>query len=167
MSQTPRLAILAGSFDPPTNGHLDVITRAAALFDHVVVALLVNAAKQPLFTLDERVAMMREATAALPTVEVDTFKGLLADYLGKRHATAVVRGLRTATEFADEWQMALMNRHLNPACETVFLVPAAEHMHISSRLVREVASLGGSVAELVPPGVAARLARHFASAGTP
>ena len=107
------------------------------------------------------------ATAALPTVEVDTFKGLLADYVRKRHATAVVRGLRTATEFADEWQMALMNRHLNPACETVFLVPAAEHMHISSRLVREVASLGGSVAELVPPGVAARLARHFASAGTP
>src|SRR6187549_1718921 len=101
MSQTPRLAVLAGSFDPPTNGHLDVITRAVTLFDHVVVALLVNAAKQPLFTLDERVAMMREATAALPTVEVDTFKGLLADYVRKRHAMAVVRGLRTATEFAD------------------------------------------------------------------
>jgi pantetheine-phosphate adenylyltransferase len=167
MSHPHRLAVLAGSFDPPTNGHLDVITRAVALFERVVVALLVNPAKQPVFALDERVAMMREVTAHLSAVEIDTFDGLLADYVRARRATAVVRGLRTATEFADEWQMALMNRHLNPSCETVFLVPAAEHMHISSRLVREVASLGGSVDGLVPSEVAVRLGRRFASRGHP
>ncbi len=161
MSHATRLAVLAGSFDPPTNGHVDMITRAAALFDRVVVALLVNPAKQPLFALDERLEMMRELVAQMPAVEIDTFDGLLADYVRKRNAAAVVRGLRTAAEFSEEWQMALMNRHLNPACETVFLVPAAEHMQISSRLVREIASLGGPVTGLVAPSVEARLARRF------
>jgi pantetheine-phosphate adenylyltransferase len=142
-----------------------MIARAAAIFDRVVVALLVNPAKQPLFPLDERVAMMREIVGHLPTVDVDTFDGLLADYVRERKAVAVVRGLRTATEFSEEQQMALMNRHLNPDCETVFLVPAAEHMHISSRLVREIASLGGPVTGLVAPSVEARLARRFAGRG--
>ncbi|MEO8483964.1 MAG: pantetheine-phosphate adenylyltransferase [Acidobacteriota bacterium] len=162
MSHASRLAVLAGSFDPPTNGHLDMIARAATLFDRVVVALLVNPAKQPLFALDERVAMMRELVGRMPTVEIDTFDGLLADYVRRRNAVAVVRGLRTASEFSEEWQVALMNRHLNPACETVFVVPAAENMQISSRLVREIASLGGSVTGLVAPSIEVHLRSRFA-----
>ncbi len=166
MAQT-RLAVVPGSFDPPTNGHLDMIVRTAALFDRVVVALLVNASKQPIFTLDERVAMMREIVGGLPNVEVDTFNGLLADYVRVRSASAVVRGLRTTTEYSEEWPMAQMNRHLNPACETIFLVPAPEHMPISARLVREIASLGGALAGLVPPSVEAHLRRRFgAGAGS-
>jgi len=163
MAHANRLAVLAGSFDPPTNGHMDMIARAATLFERVVVALLVNPAKQPLFGLDERVAMMRELVAHTPSVEVDTFDGLLADYVRRRGATAVVRGLRTAAEFSEEWQVALMNRHLNPGCETVFVVPAAENMHISSRLVREIASLGGPVTGLVAPSIEARLKQRFAA----
>jgi pantetheine-phosphate adenylyltransferase len=162
MPDTSRLAVLAGSFDPLTNGHLDLITRSVTLFDRVVVAVLVNPAKRPLFSPDDRVAMIRESVAAMSSVEVDTFDGLLADYVRRRGATAVVRGLRTATEFSDEWQTAMMNRHLNPTCETVFLVPDATHMAVSARLVREIASFGGSVAGLVPPGVDARLTRRFA-----
>ncbi|HWB31382.1 MAG TPA: pantetheine-phosphate adenylyltransferase [Vicinamibacterales bacterium] len=167
MAQTSRLAVVPGSFDPPTNGHLDMIARAATLFDRVVVALLVNASKQPIFTLDERVAMMREIVAAIPNVEVDTFDGLLADYVRMRGASAVVRGLRTTTEYSEEWPMAQMNRHLNPACETIFLVPAPEHMPISARLVREIASLGGPLAGLVPPSVEAQLTRRFAAGARP
>jgi pantetheine-phosphate adenylyltransferase len=167
MAQTARLAVVPGSFDPPTNGHLDMIVRTAALFDRVVVALLVNASKQPIFTLDERVAMMREIVAALPNVEVDTFDGLLADYVRMRGASAVVRGLRTTTEYSEEWPMAQMNRHLNPACETIFLVPAPEHMPISARLVREIASLGGPLTGLVPPTVEAHLRRRFATGAPP
>jgi pantetheine-phosphate adenylyltransferase len=158
MSHAPRLAVIAGSFDPLTNGHVDLIERSVNLFEQVVVAVLVNPSKQPLFTLDERVAMIREVASAqaLP-VEVDTFGGLLADYVRKRGASAIVRGLRSAAEFGDEWPTALMNRHLEPGCETVFVVPAAATMHISSRLVREIASLGGPVHGLVPPAVATRL----------
>jgi pantetheine-phosphate adenylyltransferase len=167
MAQTARLAVVPGSFDPPTNGHLDMIVRTAALFDRVVVALLVNASKQPIFTLDERVAMMREIVAALPNVEVDTFDGLLADYVRVRGASAVVRGLRTTTEYSEEWPMAQMNRHLNPACETIFLVPAPEHMPISARLVREIASLGGPLTGLVPPTVEAHVRRRFATGVRP
>lgn len=158
MSTTSRLAVLAGSFDPLTNGHVDLIERSTRLFDRVVVAVLANSAKQPLFTANERVDMIRNVVAAHANVEVDAFDGLLADYVQRRGAAAVVRGLRTATEFSDEWQMALMNRQLNPACETVFLIPAAVTAHISSRLVREIASLGGSVDGLVPPSIASRLA---------
>ncbi len=158
MSHAPRLAVIAGSFDPLTNGHVDLIERSVKLFDQVVVAVLVNPSKQPLFTLDERVAMIREVAAAQAlAVEVDTFGGLLADYVRKRGATAIARGLRSAAEFGEEWPTALMNRHLEPACETVFVVPAAATMHISSRLVREIASLGGSVDGLVPKAVAAHL----------
>jgi pantetheine-phosphate adenylyltransferase len=165
MSHTSRLAVLAGTFDPVTHGHCDLIGRAVRLFDRVVVAALVNPAKQPLFTLDERLAMLTEATAGWPSVEVDTFDGLLAEYVRRRGASAVVRGLRSSTEFADESQVALMNRHLNPACETVFLVPSADTQHISSRLVREIAALGGPVDALVPPIAAAALARRLPRAG--
>src|SRR6187402_987464 len=110
MSQSQRLAVIAGSFDPPTNGHVDMIVRATALFDRVVVALLKNPAKSPIFSVDERVAMVRDIVGAMPAVEVDTFDGLLADYVARKGAVAVVRGLRTATEFSDEWSVALMNR---------------------------------------------------------
>lgn len=164
MSDASRLAIVAGSFDPLTNGHVDLIERGVKLFDRVVVAVLVNPAKQPLFSIEERVEMIRAVAAArqLP-VEVDTFSGLLADFARQRGATALVRGLRTADEFADEWPTALMNRHLEPGCETVFVVPAAATMHISSRLVREIASLGGPVDGLVPDVVAASLRRRLPS----
>jgi pantetheine-phosphate adenylyltransferase len=161
MTAAPRLAVFAGTFDPLTLGHLDVITRAAALFDRLIVAVLVNPAKTPLFSLEERTTMIREVTADLPAVDVDSFEGLLADYVRRRQAAAVVRGLRTAAEFSDEWQVALMNRHLNPGCETVFLLPSASHMFVSARLVREIASLGGPLDGLVPPGVATRLAARF------
>jgi pantetheine-phosphate adenylyltransferase len=163
MSDSSRLAVVAGSFDPLTNGHIDLIERAHTLFERVTVAVLVNPSKQPLFSIGERLAMIREVIDARRwPVDIDTFEGLLADYVRQRGAAAIVRGLRTAGEFSDEWPVALMNRHLDPSCETVFIVPAAATMHISSRLVREIASLGGPVDGLVPPGVAARLRRHFA-----
>jgi pantetheine-phosphate adenylyltransferase len=161
-----RLAVCAGSFDPLTNGHLDMIERSARLFDRVIVAILVNHAKQPMFTVDERVEMLHTALAPLARVEVDTFSGLLADYVRRRGAHAVIRGLRTATEFSVEWQMAMMNRHLAPGTETVFLLPSAGAAFISSRLVKEVAALGGSVEGLVPPIVADHLQRRRTTAGT-
>jgi pantetheine-phosphate adenylyltransferase len=150
---SPRLAVFAGTFDPVTNGHLDIVGRSLAVFDRVVVAALVNTGKQPLFTLEERVAMLRASLAKWPAVEVDTFDGLLVDYMQKRNAAAVIRGVRSAPEFAEESQMALMNRHLFSGCETVFFSSSAEHLHISSRLVREIVHLGGSVAGLVPAPV--------------
>ena len=165
MSDAPRLAVLAGTFDPLTFGHLDLIARSRALFDRVVVAVLVNPAKTPLFSLDERVAMIAEVIADRPGVTVDTFGGLLAEYARRQGAVAIIRGLRGAAEFDAEQPMALMNRHLNPGCETVFIMPSADRMHISSRLVREIASLGGPVQGLVPSPVATRLARRFTTAG--
>ncbi|SRR5579871_1410308 len=161
---TPRTAIFPGSFDPLTNGHVDVIRRSARLFDRVVVAVLVNAEKRAMFPLEERVSLIRESARDLPHVEVDTFSGLLADYVARRGAAAVIRGLRTASEFSDEWQMALMNRHLQPDLETVFLLPSAEFTYISSRLVKEIASLGGSLDGLVPEAVAAAFSRRRAAA---
>jgi pantetheine-phosphate adenylyltransferase len=152
-----------GSFDPLTNGHLDVIRRAATLFDRLVVAVASNPAKQPLLPAGERVAIIREVLSALPEtrgVDVDAFDGLLAEYVRRRRALAVVRGLRTAAELSDEMQMARMNRHLYDSFETVFLVADASVAHISSRLVKEIAAFGGSLEGLVPPPVAARLARR-------
>lgn len=164
MPESSRLAIIAGSFDPLTNGHVDLVERASAVFTHVVLAVLVNPAKQPLFTLADRRAMIEEVAQLRQwTVEVDTFEGLLADYARNRGAVAIVRGLRTAGEFASEQPTALMNRHLAGSCETVFLVPGADVAHISSTLVREIASFGGAVDGLVPTGVAARLKRRFST----
>lgn len=157
MSDASRLAVVPGSFDPLTSGHVDVIQRSTRLFDRVVVAVLINPTKTPLFTVEERVAMIQEATVRIPGVEVDSFQGLLADYVQRRGAVAIVRGLRTATEFSDEWPVAMMNRRLNARCETVFVVPSIDHMCVSSRLVREIASLGGPIEGLVPPSVAPRL----------
>jgi pantetheine-phosphate adenylyltransferase len=150
------IALFPGSFDPPTNGHLDLIVRAGRLFDRVVVAVLVNPVKRPWFSADERVAMLKEACAGHP-VDVETFDGLLVELARRRRATAIIRGLRGAADFDYERQMALMNRHLNRDLDTVFLMPAAELAHISSSLVREIAALGGSLKGLVPPKIEARL----------
>jgi pantetheine-phosphate adenylyltransferase len=165
MADSPRLAVCPGSFDPPTNGHVEMIARAARLFDRVVVAVVANPAKQAWLPMDERLSLLREVIGTLPEaarIEVDTFQGLLADYVRAREATAVVRGLRSVSEFSDESQMAMMNRHLLPSFETVFLVAAPGVAHISSRLVREVASLGGPLDGLVPSAVALRLLRRSA-----
>jgi pantetheine-phosphate adenylyltransferase len=140
-----RLAVFPGSFDPLTNGHVDIVLRSTNMFERVVVAVLVNPDKQPLFTPDERVTIIREVFHEYPNVEVDTYNGLLVDYARRRRASALVRGMRAISDFEREFQMALMNRHLEPTLETVFI--------LSSRLIKEVFSLGGDVRGLVPPAV--------------
>ena len=160
MPSTSRVAVYPGSFDPLTNGHVDIIQRGARLFDRIVVAILVNADKRPLFSVEERVAMAREAFESQPKVEVDTFEGLLVDYVARREASVIVRGLRAVSDFEYELQMALMNRRLNASVETVFMMPAEQYTYVSSRLVKEVAALGGSVRGLVPAHVESRLANR-------
>jgi pantetheine-phosphate adenylyltransferase len=157
MPSDARLAVYPGSFDPLTNGHVDIILRGARLFDRIVVAVLVNAGKQPLFSVDERIAMIREVLVDQKNVDVDAFDGLLVDYVRRKRGHVIVRGLRAVSDFEYEMQMALMNRHLTPGVETVFMMPAEQYTYVSSRLVREVASLGGSVNGLVPPLVAEQL----------
>ena len=152
-----RIAIFPGSFDPITNGHVDIIERGVRLFDRVVIAILRNIEKSPLFTTDERVAIARSVFLDRPQVEVDTFDGLLVDYARRRGATAIVRGLRAISDFEYEMQMALMNRRLHPEVETVFMMPAETYTYVSSRLVKEVFALGGNIAGLVPPLVEDRL----------
>lgn len=152
-----RVAIYPGSFDPLTNGHVDIIHRGARLFDRIVVALLRNIEKQPLFSLDERTRMTREVFADHPTVEVDAFGGLLVDYARRKGASAIVRGLRAVSDFEDQMQMAMMNRRLDGALETVFMMPAESYSYVSSRLVKEVFALGGDVSGLVPAIVETRL----------
>ena len=151
------LAIYPGSFDPTTNGHLDLIERGSRLFDHLVVAVLTNLEKEPLFTLEERVAMLREATAGMANVSVDKFSGLLVDYAMRKKARAILRGIRAFSDYEYELQMALMNRQLQPELETVFLTPAEAYSYISSRLVKEISRHGGSVKGLVPPVVEEKL----------
>ncbi len=151
------LAVYPGSFDPLTNGHVDIILRGARLFDRIVVAILVNAEKKPLFTMEERVEIAREVFQSQTNVEVDTFDGLLVDYVAKRGAQVIVRGLRAVSDFEFEFQMALMNQRLDPKIETVFMMPAEQYTYISSRLIKEVFSLGGRVSGLVPALVEQRL----------
>lgn len=151
------LAIYPGSFDPLTNGHVDIILRGARLFDRIVVAILVNAEKEPLFSMDERVEIARAVFRNQTNVEVDTFDGLLVDYVARRQAQVIVRGLRAVSDFEVEFQMALMNRRLNSKIETVFMMPAEQYTYISSRLIKEVFALGGRVHGLVPDMVEARL----------
>lgn len=151
------LAIYPGSFDPLTNGHVDIIQRGSRLFERIVVAILHNVEKAPLFTVAERVEIAREVFAGYPNVEVDTFDGLLVEYARRKGAGAIVRGLRAISDFEYEMQMALMNRHLYPDVETVFMMPAETYTYVSSRLVKEVVALGGSVAGLVPTLVEDRL----------
>ena len=151
------LAVYPGSFDPLTNGHVDIITRGARLFDRIIVAILVNAEKTPLFNMAERVEIARAVFKDYANVEVDTFDGLLVDYVQRRKAGVIVRGLRAISDFEFEFQLALMNRRLNSEIETVFMMPAEQYSYISSRLVREVAQLGGNIDCLVPELVAQKL----------
>jgi pantetheine-phosphate adenylyltransferase len=151
------VAIYPGSFDPLTNGHVDIIRRGARLFDRIIIAVLINLEKAPLFTVPERVDIAREAFSDNANVEVDTFDGLLVDYARKRHAGVIVKGLRAVSDFEFEMQMALMNRKLNPEVETVFMMPTEPYTYVSSRLVKEVVALGGSVHGLVPESVEKRL----------
>jgi pantetheine-phosphate adenylyltransferase len=152
-----KLAVYPGSFDPLTNGHVDIIERGTRLFDKIIVAILVNVEKSPLFTMEERVDIVREVFKGRPNVEVDTFDGLLVDYVARRRADVIVRGLRALSDFETEFQMALMNRRLGPHIETVFMMPAEQYTYISSRLIKEVFSLGGQVRGLVPEIVERRL----------
>jgi pantetheine-phosphate adenylyltransferase len=151
------LAVYPGSFDPLTNGHVDIITRGARLFDRIIVAVLVNAEKFPLFTMEERVEIARSVFGDQRNVEIDTFDGLLVDYVARRQAQVIVRGLRAVSDFEFELQMALMNQRLSPKVETVFMMPSEKYTYISSRLIKEVFSLGGQVQGLVPDMVEARL----------
>jgi pantetheine-phosphate adenylyltransferase len=162
----PVLAIYPGSFDPVTNGHMDLIERAAKLFKHLVVAVLRNTEKAPLFTLAERLEMLREVAGSFPNVEVDSFDGLLTEYARRREAKVLLRGIRAVSDYEYELQMAMINRKLEPDLETVFMVPAVSYSFISSRLVREIARLGGPVEGLVPPSVERRLrARYLQASG--
>jgi pantetheine-phosphate adenylyltransferase len=152
-----KLAVYPGSFDPLTNGHVDIIERGTHLFDKIIVAILVNVEKSPLFSMEERVEIVSEVFKGRPNVEVDTFDGLLVDYVAARKADVIVRGLRALSDFEAEFQMALMNRRLGPDIETVFMMPAEKYTYISSRLIKEVFSLGGQVRGLVPEIVESRL----------
>ena len=164
--QRSRLAVYPGSFDPLTNGHVDIIQRGARLFDRIVIAILLNLEKAPLFSVDERVAIARDVFRDEPNVEVETFSGLLVDYAERRRADVIVRGLRAISDFEYEMQMALMNRRLNRSIETVFMMPAEPYTYLSSRLAKEVFALGGSVTGLVPEIVEERL-REKAGARRP
>ena len=144
-------AIYPGSFDPVTNGHLDIVDRGRSIFDRVIVAVSVNQDKSPMFTTEERIEMLRDVTRQWDNVEIDQFDGLLVGYAASRDASVILRGIRAVTDFDYEFQMALMNRRLAGAIETVFLVPAEAYEYLSSSLVKEVASLGGSVSGLLPP----------------
>ena len=157
------IAIYPGTFDPPTNGHLDLIHRGSKIFDELVVAILHNAEKVPLFTMEERLEMLRECTQAEKNVRIDTFEGLLADYAVAQGAQAVLRGIRAVSDYEYELQMAMMNRKLDPRLETIFMIPAEAYSYVSSRLVREIAQFGGSVTGLVPEMVEARLRKKFQS----
>ena len=151
------LAIYPGSFDPVTNGHLDLIERGTKIFDRLIVGVLRNLEKAPLFSLDERVEMLREVTQPWANVDVEIFTGLLVDYAQLRNAQVILRGIRAISDYEYELQMAMMNRKLEPNLETVFMMPAEAYSYLSSRMVREIAQLGGPVGGLVPPAVEQRL----------
>ena len=156
-----RRAIYPGSFDPVTNGHLDVIERARKLFDEVIVAVAHNDEKQPLFSLDERLDLLRQTVGEIDNVRIAEFKGLLVEFAREERARAVIRGLRAVSDFEFEFQMALMNRKLDAAAETIFLMPKEEYTYLSSRIVKEIARLGGDVSSFVPTCVAKALTTKF------
>lgn len=156
-----RIAICPGSFDPLTNGHLDVIQRATKLFDRVVVAVARNVAKQPFFTLEERMSLATEAVSHLPMVEVDSFDCLLVEFAEKMKAQAIVRGLRAVSDFEFEFQLALMNRNMNERVETIFMMPKDTYTYLSSRMIKEIARLGGDVSAFVPKHIKAALDARF------
>lgn len=148
-----KIVICPGSFDPVTLGHLDIISRASKMFDKVIVAVSVNLAKTPAFTIEERINMLKKVTADLPNVEIDGLTGLLANYAKSKNATALVKGLRAVSDFEYEFQMSLMNKKLNNDLETIFLTTSSEYMYLSSNIVRQVASLGGDISNFVPPEI--------------
>jgi len=166
MAAAPRLAVFPGSFDPLTNGHQDLINRATRLFDRVIVAALRNPGKEPLFSLNDRLAILNEVFAGRPEIEVAAFDGLLVEFLRAKGASVVIRGIRSAADIDYERQMALTNHHMFPGADTVLLLPAAEYGHISSSLVRQIASLGGSVRGLVPPAVESWIEKRARGART-
>jgi pantetheine-phosphate adenylyltransferase len=155
------IAIYPGSFDPITNGHLDLIERGCRLFDKLIVSILRNETKQPLFSVEERIEMLGEVVGSYPNVAVDSFGGLLVDYAAQNNATVLLRGIRAISDYEYELQMALMNRRLRPDIETVFMMASEAYSFISSRLVKEVFGLGGDIEGLVPPSVERRLRNRF------
>jgi pantetheine-phosphate adenylyltransferase len=161
----PVKAIYPGTFDPPTNGHVDLIQRGSKLFDHLTVAILMNPVKNPLFTVQERVVMLKEATKPLGNVSVATFDGLMVEFARTAGATAVLRGIRAISDYEGEFQMALMNRRLAPEIETVFLQPAGRYSFVSSRMVKEVFSFGGDITGLVPSNVLKKLRARIKNGG--
>ena len=152
-----RIAVYPGSFDPPTNGHIDIISRASKLFDKVIIAITDNPEKKSTFSIDERKEMLSESTKEFNNVQIDTFNGLLVDYLEKIHADIIIRGLRAVSDFEYEFQFALMNRRLKSKIETVFLIPDESYTYLSSSIVKEIAALGGDIKSLVPEAVAKKL----------
>ncbi len=160
-----KIAVCPGSFDPVTLGHIDIIQRGAHLFDKVIVVVMSNAGKQPLFTKEERVGFLRRATAGIPNVEVDAYDGLLAEYARQRGATVIVKGLRALSDFEYEFQMALTNRKLNPQAETVFLTSSADRMYLSSSMVKQMAAFGGDISEFVPADIVPDILRKAERTG--
>ncbi|NPV71695.1 MAG: pantetheine-phosphate adenylyltransferase [Firmicutes bacterium] len=156
-----RIAVCPGSFDPITCGHLDVIARSAPLFDRLIVTVFVNPVKKPLFTVEERVEMIREAVEGLPNVEVDSSDGLLTEYARRRGACCIVKGLRAVSDFLFEFQMAMVNKYISPEIETVFVMTSAKYSYLSSSIVRELGQFGGTLKGLVPPGVEKRVRDKF------
>lgn len=160
MKQT---VICPGSFDPVTVGHIDIISRASKMFDHVIVAVMVNLSKKPSFSIDERIALLKKATIGLDNIEIVGFDGLLAEYARQKNATAVVKGLRAVSDFEYEFQMSLTNKKLNPELETIFLTTSAENMYLSSSIVKQVASLGGDITNFVPECIRTEIESRLSS----
>jgi pantetheine-phosphate adenylyltransferase len=160
-----RIAVYPGSFDPVTKGHLDIVNRALEFVDELIIAILINPEKKALFTVKERIEMIRNCIPKNGSVQIDQFDGLLVEYARKKNAQMIIRGLRAVSDFDYEFQMALMNRRLEPQIETVFLVPAEQYSYVSSRMVKEISQLGGSVRGLVPDEVEKKMQRKFRTDG--
>lgn len=160
-----KIAVYPGSFDPVTNGHLDIIKRSAAIFDRVVVGVLDNASKKPLFTPQERKQMLCAVTSGIENIEIDTFSGLLVDFMERFDSAVIIKGLRTISDFEYEFQMALLNKSLNPRVETFFMMTNSKYSYVSSSMVKEVARLGGSIDEFVPCGIIEAIGRKFRDGG--
>ena len=156
-----KIGVYPGTFDPITSGHVDIVKRSLRIFDKVIIAVAPNLKKAPLFHIRDRVAMIREATRTIPSVEIEVFEGLLADFMKRKKAHAIIRGLRAISDFEHEFLMALMNRKLDSDVETVFLMPSEEYSYLTSSAIKEVASYGGELKDLVPPIVARRLKEKF------
>ena len=162
----PKIAVYPGSFDPPTNGHADVIFRAAHLFDTVIIAVGRNSQKSPVFSVEERVVLLQETCRDVPNIRIEPFDGMLVDFARRQEARVIVKGLRAVSDFEYEFQMAMANRHLAPDVETLFLMASAEHLYLSSSIVKEIGRLSGDLSGLVPPHVAEALRHKFAAGGS-